>query len=110
MTYYHGTITELPIGTSLIPGIVGGSDSDLRADQKRVWATTTGPGMAWEWGARRARSLEAKLMHVFEIDLEGVEPDINGLRADPGSVMARSGTVVRAVGSFISRSDADGAG
>lgn len=108
VTYYHGSPTPLEIGIELVPGIVGGTEADPQ--RLAVWATTTGPGMAWKWGKRTILyQSEEPRAWVYELVLTDVKPDTNGLRTDPGSVMAEAGRVVREVGCFLSEAEADAA-
>lgn len=63
--------------------------------------------MAYEWGARLLRGQRAPVgpVHIYEVELEDVEADVNGRRNDPDSVMARSGRVLRKIGSFSSQAE-----
>ncbi len=95
-----------------MPELVGEDFTDPDgSDARRVWATTTGPGIAFAWGKRLQRdpSVPQGPVYVCEIELDEsiIAADVNGMPNDPGSVMATSGRVMGLIGGFRSGADAE---
>jgi hypothetical protein len=96
--YFHGTRQQLRIGQELVGGTVDPAFGD---DRLMVWATID-VDQAFEWAAKRYRSVGPTL-YVYELELYEAKNDANVSQDVTGvvtSVMAPRGRVVRLVGSM----------